>query len=85
MEIDKDLIDKLLADYKGPEDLIGEKGLLKQLTKALVERDQTSRAASMKRAVSMERPHRVNRFRFLRFLVQLPIPQLTPKLTLTAG
>lgn len=38
MEIDKELIDKLLADYKGPEDLIGEQGLLKQLTKALVER-----------------------------------------------
>lgn len=28
----------MLADYKGPEDLIGEQGLLKQLTKALVER-----------------------------------------------
>jgi putative transposase len=38
MEIDKELIDKLLADYKGPEDLIGEQGLLKQLTKSLVER-----------------------------------------------
>jgi putative transposase len=38
MEIDKTLIDKLLAGYKGPEDLIGEQGLLKQLTKALVER-----------------------------------------------
>jgi len=33
-----DLIDNLLADYKKPEDLIGEHGLLKQLTKALVER-----------------------------------------------
>jgi len=33
-----DLIDGLLADYKKPEDLIGENGLLKQLTKALVER-----------------------------------------------
>lgn len=33
-----DLIDRLLADYKKPEDLIGENGLLKQLTKALVER-----------------------------------------------
>lgn len=33
-----DLIDSLLADYKKPEDLIGENGLLKQLTKALVER-----------------------------------------------
>ena len=31
-------IDNLLADYKKPEDLIGEHGLLKQLTKALVER-----------------------------------------------
>jgi putative transposase len=38
MGIDKELIDKLLADYKCPEDLIGEQGLLKQLTKALVER-----------------------------------------------
>jgi putative transposase len=38
MELDKDLIDELLAGYKGPEDLIGEHGLLKQLTKALVER-----------------------------------------------
>ncbi len=34
----KDLIDSLLAGYKKPEDLIGEQGLLKQLTKALVER-----------------------------------------------
>ena len=33
-----DLIDSLLFDYKKPEDLIGENGLLKQLTKALVER-----------------------------------------------
>jgi len=33
-----DLIDSLLADYKKPEDLIGEHSLLKQLTKALVER-----------------------------------------------
>ncbi len=33
-----DLIDGLLANYKKPEDLIGENGLLKQLTKALVER-----------------------------------------------
>src|ERR1700686_5432468 len=38
MGIDKELIDKFLADDKGPEDLIGEQGLLKQLTKALVER-----------------------------------------------
>src|SRR5919202_558893 len=35
MAIDLNLIDKLLADYKKPEDIIGENGLLKQLTKAL--------------------------------------------------
>ena len=33
-----ELIDSLLSGYKKPEDLIGEDGLLKQLTKALVER-----------------------------------------------
>lgn len=33
-----ELIDALLAGYKSPEDLIGQNGLLKQLTKALVER-----------------------------------------------
>src|ERR1017187_6748300 len=38
MAIDLNLIDKLLADYKKPEDIIGENGLLKQLTKALLER-----------------------------------------------
>jgi putative transposase len=38
MALDKDLLDKLIADYQKPEDLIGENGLLKQLTKALVER-----------------------------------------------
>jgi len=38
MAIDLKLIDKLLADYKKPEDIIGENGLLKQLTKALWER-----------------------------------------------
>ncbi len=33
-----DLIDQLLSGYKKPEDLIGENGLLKQLTKALIGR-----------------------------------------------
>lgn len=32
------LLDELLKDYKGPEDILGESGLLKQLTKAVVER-----------------------------------------------
>jgi putative transposase len=38
MGVDRELIDRLLADYEKPEDIIGENGLLKQLTKALVER-----------------------------------------------
>ena len=38
MPLDKDLIEKLLEGYQKPEDLIGENGLLKELTKALVER-----------------------------------------------
>ena len=38
MTVSNELIDSLLAGYKKPEDLIGENGLLKQLTKRLVER-----------------------------------------------
>src|SRR6266852_5810268 len=38
MAIDKKLIDQLLTNYKKPEDIIGENGLLKELTKALLER-----------------------------------------------
>lgn len=37
MAITKEVLEELLKDYKGPEDLTGENGLLKQLTKALVE------------------------------------------------
>ena len=38
MEIKKEILDELIKDYKNPEDLLGENGLLKQLTKALLER-----------------------------------------------
>ena len=38
MAIDLKLIDKMLVDYKSPEDIIGKDGLLKQLTKAVLER-----------------------------------------------
>ena len=40
MAIEKELLDRLLVgyNYTKPEDLIGENGLLKQLTKALFER-----------------------------------------------
>jgi putative transposase len=37
MAITKEVLDELLKDYRGPDDLTGEEGLLKQLTKALVE------------------------------------------------
>lgn len=38
MTIPDDLLDALMKEYKNPEDLIGETGLLKQLTKRLLER-----------------------------------------------
>jgi putative transposase len=38
MTIEKELLDQLLPKYEKPEDLLGENGLLKQLTKALMER-----------------------------------------------
>ena len=41
--ISRELLNQLVADYKKPEDLIGEHGLFKQLTKALVERDYLDR------------------------------------------
>jgi len=50
--IDHELIDDLLKDYKKPEDLIGENGLLKQLTKQLLER---AMAAEMTEHVGYEK------------------------------
>ena len=38
MAINTELIDELLKHYQKPEDIVGENGLLKQLTKALLER-----------------------------------------------
>ncbi len=38
MPVTPELLDQLLKDYTSPEDLLGEDGLLQQLTKALVER-----------------------------------------------
>src|SRR5512147_2405235 len=37
MAITKEILKELMKGYKGPEDLTGENGLLKQLTKALIE------------------------------------------------
>lgn len=49
MTVSNALIDSLLADYKTPEDLIGEHGLLKQLTKKLVERALEAEMAEISR------------------------------------
>ena len=38
MAIRTELLDELLKDYKNPEDLLAEGGILKELTKALIER-----------------------------------------------
>lgn len=38
MAIDPKLIDRLLGEYTRPEDIVGENGLLKQLTNAVLER-----------------------------------------------
>jgi putative transposase len=38
MTIRRELIDELLKEYQTPQDVLGEDGLLKQLTKAVIER-----------------------------------------------
>src|SRR5690348_166768 len=38
MSIRRELIDELLKDYPNPQDVLAEEGLLKQLTKAVIER-----------------------------------------------
>jgi putative transposase len=42
MAIKDELLDELLKEYKNPEDLIGKDGILKQLTKRLVEKAMES-------------------------------------------
>lgn len=38
MTIRKEILDELLKDYTDPKDILAEGGLLKQLTKAVIER-----------------------------------------------
>jgi putative transposase len=38
MAIKDELIDELLKDYRGPEDILGEHGILKELTRKILER-----------------------------------------------
>jgi putative transposase len=37
MTIRRELIDELLKEYETPQDIVGEGGLLKELTKAVIE------------------------------------------------
>ena len=45
--ITDELLDQLLANYQNPEDLIGADGILKQLTKKLVERALDAATSSL--------------------------------------
>ncbi len=47
-EVPEDLLAGLLSNYKKPEDLIGENGLLKQLTKLLVEKALDAELAELR-------------------------------------
>ena len=38
MPISQEVLDELLREYKNPDDLLGDEGILQQLTKALIER-----------------------------------------------
>ncbi|HUN53519.1 MAG TPA: IS256 family transposase, partial [Smithella sp.] len=42
MAIREEILEELLKEYKKPEDLIGKDGLLKELTKRLVEKAMDS-------------------------------------------
>ena len=46
MAITKEILDELLKDYQKPEDLLGQSGLLQQLSKALIERVNLPKSAS---------------------------------------
>jgi len=56
MAMDLNLIGQLLGDYKKPEDIIGENGLLKQLTKAVLERALRRKQAHPWGTASTTRP-----------------------------
>jgi putative transposase len=52
MTIRPEILDELLKDFKNPDDLTGEGGILKQLTKALVER-----CLDTEMSAHLEQPH----------------------------
>jgi putative transposase len=47
MTVKKEILDELIKDYRNPEDLLGENGLLKQLTKQLLERAMQAELTEM--------------------------------------
>ncbi len=57
MAMRQEFLEELLKDYKSPEDLLGQGGLLKELTKALVEKtldgELTHYLGYLKHSVSM--------------------------------
>ncbi len=38
MEIREDIVEELVKNYQSPEEILGDNGLIKQLTKAILER-----------------------------------------------
>lgn len=61
MLITPKLLDELLKDYKSPDDMFGNDGLLQQLTKALVERalqGDTDSSSRLREALAGRPSHR---------------------------
>jgi putative transposase len=56
-----ELINELLKDYKNPEDLMGEGGIFKQLTKALIERCLNAEMDTHLEEQQIEEPEAKNR------------------------
>jgi putative transposase len=56
-----ELIDELLKDYKSPTDLMGEGGIFKQLTKALIERCLNAEMDTHLEEQQIEEPEAKNR------------------------
>jgi transposase-like protein len=59
MAITKEVLDELLKEYKGPDDFYGPKGLIKQLSKALIERAmqaELSEQIGYEKSASGEKP-----------------------------
>jgi hypothetical protein len=50
MAFTKEVLDEILKDYHGPDDFYGPEGIMKQLTKALVER--TMEASNLRFALT---------------------------------